>query len=69
VDGREQFNKITCAACGSPYHEATGHIHSENTVLCGACAKDFSKWLRGMMSRRWGGVRFYDHIETSANKK
>ncbi len=72
---------LKCTACGSPYHPSTGHVlstkpvdnmlstaKSENTILCGPCALDFKNWIRGMMSRRWGGVKFYDHAYTSSNK-
>ena len=52
---------ILCSACGTPYHPSTGHIHSDKTLLCGPCARDFSKWVSGQTRRRWGKVRFYDH--------
>ena len=46
----------TCAACGAPFHLATGHVLSWNAVLCGGCAKDFWKWRKGregaMQARR-----------------
>ena len=56
---------MRCSACGAPYHEATGHRHSAQTRLCGACAKAWLRWLKANMSRRWGGLRFYDHAATS----
>lgn len=50
-----------CSACKGVYHEATGHRHSEKTVLCGPCARNYLNWLKGHTNRKWGGVRFYDH--------
>jgi hydrogenase maturation factor HypF (carbamoyltransferase family) len=57
-----------CSACGNLYNEASGHRHSEKTVLCGVCARDFKDWWKGMTNRRWGKVKFYDFTETSRNK-
>jgi hypothetical protein len=59
---------MRCSACGTPYHEASGHRHSERTRLCGACARQWLRWLKGNLSRRWGGLRFYEHAATSAVK-
>lgn len=54
-----------CSACGGPYHEATGHRHSDKTRLCGACAKDYKDWVKGHTKRKWGKVAFYDHAAAS----
>jgi hypothetical protein len=56
---------MRCSVCGAPYHEATGHRHSAQTLLCGACAKSWLAWLKGHLNRRWGGVRFYEYAATS----
>lgn len=56
---------MKCSACGAPYHEATGHRHSERTQLCGACARAWQRWLKAHLQCRWGGIRFYDHAATS----
>jgi hypothetical protein len=53
---------MRCSACATPYHEASGHRHSERTQLCGACAREWLRWLKGNLSRRWGGLRFYEHL-------
>lgn len=42
---------MKCRICKSPYHEATGHILSENFVLCGRCAKDFCLWYKRRMGQ------------------
>lgn len=34
-------------------------------AMCGACARNWCKWLKNMMSRRWGGLKFYEHAATS----
>ena len=60
---------MICSACGGPYHESTGHIHTDKTVLCGPCTREMKTWMKGMMSRKSGGVRFYDHVYTSSNKE
>lgn len=62
------MERTHCTACKGPYHESTGHILSEKSQLCGPCALDFRKWVSGQTKRKWGGVRFYDHTFTSANK-
>lgn len=54
-----------CNACGGPYHPSTGHVFTPTHVVCGPCARSWKDWLKGMMSRRWGGQRFYDHALTS----
>jgi hypothetical protein len=56
---------MRCSACGAPYHPATGHIFSERTRLCGACARAWVAWLRQQLARRWGGLRFYEYAATS----
>jgi hypothetical protein len=40
----------SCAACGAPYHPATGHRLSANKALCGPCAKDFYQWYKTRMT-------------------
>lgn len=56
---------MRCSICRAPYHEATGHIHSSRTRLCGACARSWLEWLKRHLNRRWGGVKFYEHAATS----
>jgi hypothetical protein len=56
---------MRCSACGAPYHEASGHLHSSRTRLCGACARAWLDWLKRHLNRRWGGVKFYDYAATS----
>lgn len=60
---------MRCSACQQPYHPSTGHRHSDRTVLCGTCARDFLRWLKAHTARRWGGVRFYDHAATSVKAR
>lgn len=55
----------SCSSCENPYHPATGWRLSPRTRLCGPCARHFAEWVKGMVRRRWGGVRFYDHAATS----
>ena len=46
---------MKCSACGGPYHQDTGHVLSDNFVLCGPCAISFKDWLKrrmGMMGAR-----------------
>lgn len=57
-----------CSACQNLYNEATGHRHSDRTVLCGSCARDWLAWRKRHEQGRWGGLRFYDLTETSRNK-
>lgn len=59
---------MKCSACNNPYCEATGHRLGDRTVLCGPCARRFLDWLKRHTSSRWGGLRFYDHTETSRKK-
>ena len=59
-----------CTACGSPtYHPSTGHVFSETHYVCGPCARSWYKWLKGMMSRKWGKQNFYEHAITSVRPK
>lgn len=51
---------MRCAACKGVYHPATGHLFTPTCVLCGPCARDFLRWWKGMVNRRWGKLRFYD---------
>jgi capsular polysaccharide biosynthesis protein len=53
-----------CNSCGGPYHEATGHVASPNQVWCGPCTRDFVRWLKGHLNRRWSKQRFYDSAYT-----
>ena len=48
---------IRCANCRGPYHEATGWVLGENTVLCGPCAKEFAKWYKDRMGRMGARLR------------
>lgn len=54
-----------CDSCGSPYHEATGHIFSEKTVVCGPCARHFVQFIKSHTRRKWGGLNFYEHAASS----
>lgn len=69
--GSTRSDELSCAACGNVYHCATGHVLNLDplVVLCGPCAIDHCRWLKGMMSRRSGGVKFYDHAHTSIKPK
>lgn len=42
------YNK-KCSTCGTPYHESTGHCWTHRMVLCGPCARDWVKWMKGRM--------------------
>jgi len=54
-----------CSACGNLYHEASGHRHSDKTILCGVCARDWKDWTKRHLNGRWGGLKFYEHAMTS----
>lgn len=54
-----------CNACGGVYHSATGCVLGSRTFLCGPCERERIAWLVRHTSARWGGVRFYEHTETS----
>jgi hypothetical protein len=51
---------MRCFFCGGVYHPSTGHRWNERVVACGPCAKDFVRWLRGMLNRKWGKQNFYE---------
>jgi hypothetical protein len=51
----------TCTMCHGPFHPALGHWVSETRHWCGACTRDMVEFLKSMLHRRWGGLRFYDH--------
>jgi hypothetical protein len=51
---------MVCFFCGGSAHPSTGCEWSERVIACGACTREFWKWLRAMQHRRWGGVAFYD---------
>lgn len=51
-----------CSMCGAPWHEATGHLEPNGKHWCGACVRGLITMLKQFLPRRWGGVRFYDHI-------
>lgn len=60
--GVPQDPDVSCNMCGAPWHQASGHLDLEQgRVWCGPCTKGMIKFLKGMLVRRWGGVRFYDH--------
>jgi hypothetical protein len=44
---------MRCASCKGPYHPATGHAHSEKTVICGVCTRSMLKWLEGQTHRKF----------------
>jgi hypothetical protein len=50
-----------CLLCGGPWHPATGHLSKEGWHWCGACTRGMIKFLKSMLVRRWGGIRFYEH--------
>jgi pullulanase/glycogen debranching enzyme len=59
---------MKCAACSGPYHPATGHVLSENFVLCGPCAISFKDWLKnrmGMMSAKLKNKRTGERMSES----
>lgn len=61
-EGLPRVPDISCNSCGAPWHDASGHIDEDRgEVWCGACARDMLKFLKGMLARRWGGVKFYEH--------
>jgi hypothetical protein len=49
-----------CNACKGVWHEATGHLASENVRWCGPCTRDFVAFLVQQTRRRWGGMKFYE---------
>lgn len=52
----------TCNMCGGPFHQALGHIDlKQNRLWCGSCTKAMIKFLKSMLVRKWGGVKFYEH--------
>ena len=42
---------MRCAACKGVYHPITGHVFTEETVLCGPCAREFYKWYKLRMAQ------------------
>lgn len=57
---------MKCSACGGPYHPATGHMHTENVVLCGPCTRDMLAWVKKHTSRKGGRTGgFYEAAATS----
>lgn len=51
-----------CFVCKGPFHPATGGVHGpSNTKFCGACERDFVKFVAGHTKRKWGGIPFYKH--------
>jgi hypothetical protein len=57
-----------CSACKGVWHPATGHRHSDKTVVCGPCARHFFGWVKTHTNRRWGSSRFYDHATRPSKK-
>lgn len=55
------MSELKCTMCGAPWHEATGHWHSEKRHWCGACTKGMIALIKEFAPRRWGKLRFYDH--------
>lgn len=43
---------MTCNACGGPRHDSTCQWLSQDTVLCGPCARSFVAFVRGQLRRR-----------------
>jgi Mor family transcriptional regulator len=61
---------MRCNCCGGPFHPATGDYDKKyDRATCGACYRPFVKWVKGMMSRRWGGQNFYAAAATSIKAK
>ena len=60
---------MKCAACKGVYHPATGHVLSEQLVLCGPCTREHVKWLKQHLRRKWGGADFYAAAATSVKAK
>jgi hypothetical protein len=56
--------ELRCSACANPYHESTGHRHSDRTRLCGPCAREFAKWVKSH-TRKHGKIDFYEHAAKS----
>lgn len=56
---------MTCASCGAPYHEASGHRFTDTMVICGPCTRHFIKFIKSHTKRKWGGFVFYDYAATS----
>lgn len=58
---------MLCSACNAPYHEASGHVlqrpattgSSDLVVLCGPCAKNWAKWYKSHVGKRWSKGDFY----------
>jgi hypothetical protein len=48
---------MNCIICKGPYHKSTGHMWSEEVVLCGRCAKDFCQWLKLRMNHMDAKIR------------
>jgi hypothetical protein len=59
---------MRCSACTGVFNEATGHQWTPETRLCLSCAKHFYEWLKRHTRSKWGGLRFYEHTETSRDK-
>lgn len=57
-----ETQELKCTMCRGPFHPATGHWVSETRHWCGACTRGMIKMLKEQLPRRWGGLRFYDHI-------
>ncbi len=52
---------LTCTMCKGPFHPALGHWVSEKQHWCGACTRGMIKFLKSMLVRKWGGLKFYEH--------
>jgi hypothetical protein len=51
-----------CNMCSGAWHPATGHYDlSLNRMWCGRCTRDMVKFLKTMLPRTWGGLKFYEH--------
>lgn len=53
-----------CSVCKGPFHPDTGCVLGNRTRLCGPCERGRVAWLKKHLSRKSGGVRFYDHAST-----
>lgn len=60
--GTTETANWTCNMCSGPWHPALGHIDvGQNRLWCGVCTKDMIKFLKSMLVRTWGGIKFYEH--------
>lgn len=55
-----------CNTCGGVWHPSCGDWDERFQVArCGRCYREWLKFYKGHMKRKWGGEDFYAHAETS----